>query len=233
MTLPPADPMADDLVSVVIPVYNGERFLAEAIESVQGQTWRPVEVIVVDDGSTDRSGEVARRFASVRCLRQDNAGQAVARNHGAAVATGQFLAFLDADDLWLADKLERQMAALRASPDLVAVFGWAEEFVDAGSGPGVRPLRRLPAQLPSAMLIRRAAFQQLGGYDSRWRLAEVADFYSRLQESGLAWTTLDHLVYRRRLHGQNIGVLKASEKMEYVDVVAAALARRRLGSAPK
>ncbi len=225
--------MADDLVSVVIPVYNGERFLAQAIASVHSQTWHPVEVIVVDDGSTDQSGEIARRFASVRCLRQGNAGQAAARNHGAAVATGTFLAFLDADDLWLADKLERQMAAFRSAPDLMAVFGWAQEFVDAEQPPGGSPVRRLPAQLPSAMLIRRAAFEQLGGYDPHWRLAEVADFYSRLQESGLACRTLDHVVYRRRLHGRNIGILKASERMEYVDVVAAALARRRKRSAPE
>ena len=109
--------MADELVSVVIPVYNGERFLAQAIESVLGQTWREVEVIVVDDGSSDHSGEIARRFAPVRCLRQDNAGQAAARNRGAAAATGRFLAFLDADDLWLADKLERQLTAFRSAPD--------------------------------------------------------------------------------------------------------------------
>ena len=224
--------MAHDLVSVVIPVYNGERFLAQALESVHAQTYRPIEVIVVDDGSSDRSGEVARRFASVRCLRQDNAGQAVARNRGAAMATGGFLAFLDADDLWLADKLERQMAAFRDAPEMVAVFGWAEEFVEAGQRHGGRPLRRLPAQLPSAMLIRRAAFQQLGGYDPRWRLAEVADFYSRLQEEGLACRTLDRIVYRRRLHGRNIGVLAGSERKGYVDVVAAALARRRKRSAP-
>jgi glycosyltransferase involved in cell wall biosynthesis len=225
--------MADELVSVVIPVYNGERFLAQAIESVHGQTWREVEVIVVDDGSSDRSGEIARRFASVRCLRQDNAGQAAARNRGAAAATGPFLAFLDADDLWLEDKLERQLAAFRSAPDLAAVFGWAEEFVEPGQPPGGRPLRRLPAQLPSAMLIRRTAFAELGGYDPRWRLAEVADFYSRLQEAGLACRTLDHVVYRRRLHGRNLGVLKAADRVDYVNAVAAALARRRQRPAPK
>jgi glycosyltransferase involved in cell wall biosynthesis len=225
--------MADDLVSVIIPVYNGERFLAQAIESVEGQTYRPLEVIVVDDGSTDQSGEVARRFPTVRCLRQDNAGQAAARNRGAAAATGPFLAFLDADDLWLPDKLERQMAAFRSAPELAAVFGWAQEFAEGEQRSRGGPPRRLPAQLPSAMLIRRAAFDQLGGYDPRWQLAEVADFYSRLQEAGLACTTLDRVVYARRLHGRNIGVLKAAERMEYVDVVAAALARRRQRPAPK
>jgi glycosyltransferase involved in cell wall biosynthesis len=225
--------MADELVSVVIPVYNGERFLAQAIESVLGQTWREVEVIVVDDGSGDHSGEIARRFAPVRCLRQDNAGQAAARNRGAAAATGRFLAFLDADDLWLEDKLERQLAAFRAAPELAVVFGWAEEFLEAGQPQGGRPLRRLPAQLPSAMLIRRTAFAELGGYDPRWQLAEVADFYSRLQEAGLACRTLDRVVYRRRLHGRNIGVLKAAERVAYLNVVAAALARRRQRPAPK
>lgn len=95
------------LVSVIIPVYNGERYLRTAIESVLAQNVCPIEIIVVDDGSTDASQTVAREFMPmVQVITQSNRGASVARNRGVALAHGEILAFLDADDLWLADKLQ-------------------------------------------------------------------------------------------------------------------------------
>ena len=107
---------AAEFVSVVIPVYNAARFLADAIRSVQAQRHPRIEIIVVDDGSTDGSGEVARSFAGVRCLRQANGGIAAARNAGVHEARGNLLAFLDADDLWTPGKLALQLDVLRADP---------------------------------------------------------------------------------------------------------------------
>src|ERR1700758_706720 len=98
------------LISVIIPVYNAEKYLAEAIESVLAQTYRPIEVIVVDDGSTDSSADIAKRFASVRYCFQSHSGLGATRNRGIDLSQGKFLAFLDADDLWVEDKLTHQMA---------------------------------------------------------------------------------------------------------------------------
>ena len=117
------------LVSVIIPVYNREKYLAEAIESVLAQTYRPIEVIVVDDGSTDGSADIAKRFGSpVRYYFQPNSGAGAARNRGIAVARGSFLAFLDSDDLWVEDKLTHQMAAFERHSDVDIVSGHVRQF---------------------------------------------------------------------------------------------------------
>src|SRR6185369_6617714 len=100
------------LVSVIIPVYNGARYLGAALESVFAQTYREFEVIVVDDGSVDDSGVIAQSFPEVRYIHQANQGVAAARNHGIEAAGGEFFAFLDQDDLWNEDKLKRQVEFL-------------------------------------------------------------------------------------------------------------------------
>src|SRR5437867_2556724 len=110
-------------VSVVIPVYNGERYLADAIQSVLDQTYENFEVIVVDDGSTDESAAVAKRFGeAIRYVHQANGGVSKARNTGIAEARGVYLAFLDQDDLWLPDKLSVQVAYLDSHPEVGAVY---------------------------------------------------------------------------------------------------------------
>src|SRR6476646_8439048 len=115
------------LVSVIIPVYNYERYLAEAVESVLNQTHRNLEVIVVDDGSTEQSGAVARSFADrgVRYIHLVHAGIGPTRNKGVELAGGDFIAFLDADDRWPEEKIERQLRAFENDPGLEMVFGQA------------------------------------------------------------------------------------------------------------
>src|SRR5215475_2242760 len=105
------------LISCIVPVYNGEKYLAEAIETIVQQSYRPLEIIIADDGSTDGTAKVAERYSNLlRYLRQDNAGTAAARNLGLSAAVGEFVAFLDADDLWHPEKLARQMGRFEARP---------------------------------------------------------------------------------------------------------------------
>src|SRR5688500_924354 len=106
------------LVSVIIPVYNGARFLRAALESVFAQTYRPIEVIVVDDGSADDSGVIAQSFPEVRYIRQENQGVAAARNNAIEAARGEFFAFLDQDDLWTPEKLRLQIEHLLDHPEV-------------------------------------------------------------------------------------------------------------------
>jgi glycosyltransferase involved in cell wall biosynthesis len=107
------------LISCIVPVFNGERYLGEAIDSILAQTYRPVEIIVVDDGSTDGTAAVAARYGDrIRYVRQNNGGAPTARNLGLSVAMGEFVAFLDSDDLWHPEKLQRQMACFEARADL-------------------------------------------------------------------------------------------------------------------
>src|SRR5688572_13312922 len=99
------------LISCVVPVFNGERYLSETLESIFAQSYRPLEVIVADDGSTDRTPDTVAGYGDrIRYLKQENAGASAARNLGLEAARGEFIAFLDADDLWHAEKLQRQMA---------------------------------------------------------------------------------------------------------------------------
>ncbi len=111
--------MNSPLISCIVPVFNGERYLREALDSIFAQTYRPLEILVADDGSTDRTPYIAAAFGNrLRYLRQDNQGPAAARNLGIRAATGEFIAFLDADDVWHPEKLERQMARFQVRPEL-------------------------------------------------------------------------------------------------------------------
>src|SRR3954470_15704279 len=119
------------LVSALVPVFNGERFLAEALDSIFAQRWEPLEVVVVDDGSTDRSAEIARSY-SVSYLHQENAGIATARNAAIEAAGGEIVAFLDADDVWLPGSLEKRVEHLLDTPEVGFVVGRMEVFLEPG-----------------------------------------------------------------------------------------------------
>jgi glycosyltransferase involved in cell wall biosynthesis len=220
-------------VSVLIAVYNGERFLRDAVESVLAQAHPALEVIVVDDGSTDGSAAAVRGLDGVRVIRQENAGQPSALNRGLDHATGEFLAFNDADDLWTPGRLAAQLAACKAEPSLEAVFGHVEQFAEADAPPGVvaglTPDRVVqPSRLHTAMLIRREAFDRIGPFDTTLRIGGVAEWADRTRRAGLREHMLDDVVLRRRLHAANIGLQqREAARADYLALARAALARRR------
>jgi glycosyltransferase involved in cell wall biosynthesis len=218
------------LVSVVIPVYNGSRYFLETLESVLSQTYRRVEVIVVDDGSTDGSGEVARRFAPVvRYVYQPHAGIGAARNRGLEEAGGAMLVFCDADDVMVRDRLELQVGALEENPDVDIVYARMDEFLspDIESVPGIRsPVQGAVMRSVNTMLIRREAFIRAGLYSTELTSSVELDWRMRAVEAGLRDVLLDQVVQRRRLHGGNSSVLLRSDA-ERLQALKAALDRRR------
>ena len=220
-------------VSVMIPVYNGEAYLGEAIDSVLAQSYRPIEVIVVDDGSDDATAEVARGYgALVRYQRQPRAGNGAARNRAVALASGELFAFLDADDRLLPGALERLAGALRDDPSLEAVYGHVREFVspdlDAEARSRLRPpIDRIAGCLPTNMLMRRDAFLRVGEFATGLRVGVTVDWSARAQELGMATTLLDDVLFERRLHGSNNGIREREHRSHYLHVVKAALDRRR------
>src|SRR5438093_5382562 len=164
------------LVSVVIPVYNGERYLVDAIQSVLDQTYRNFEVIVVDDGSTDESAAVAKRFGeAIRYVHQANGGVSKARNTGIAEARGAYLAFLDQDDLWLPEKLAVQVAYLDSHPEVGAVYCQCEVKGNGWLRTGlyyVEPVKddvvgimRGPYLLMTSAMFRGEVLRKIGGFD--------------------------------------------------------------------
>lgn len=228
-----------DRVSVIVPVHDGAKYLGEALESILAQTLPAAEIWVVDDGSRDDSAAVAARFAGrgVRCVSQPPGGAASARNHGVALAGGDVLAFLDADDLWTTDKLACQCAALADDPTLDMVFGHVEQFVspelDAAAHTGLGgQAGTLPGVSPVTMLVRRAAFTRVGPFETRWEVGEFLAWFTRARELGLRERMLDRVVTRRRLHDTNQGQQKRHHYGDYVRILKEALDRRRLqGSA--
>lgn len=224
--------MNRQLVSVIIPVYNGEPYLAETIESVLAQSYRPIEVIIVDGGSQDGSAIIAQRYAGVRYFLQPDDSAAEGRNHGVELAHGEYLAFLEADDLWSADKLERQMAALAEAPDADAVFGhgvqfYSPELADSLKGKINCLTTPIATYHPNTMLIRRAAFWRVGLFNPGWQIADSLEWCVRAKQAGLRSLMLPEVIYRKRVHGANQGLTKRHHRQEYARVLKAALDGQR------
>jgi glycosyltransferase involved in cell wall biosynthesis len=221
------------LISVVIPCYNAEAYLAEAIESALRQEAGPLEVVVIDDGSTDGSAGVARRFGgAVRYEYQANAGISASRNRGVELAAGRYLAFLDADDVWPEGSLTLRLDMMRAYPGTACVFGAVEEFVshDLHENPGSRMFLTHAAQaarLAGSMLIERDAFVRVGFFDPRLTVGETIDWVGRAEDAGISMRTADAVVLRRRIHRDNTVTRERARQNDYLRALRTTLARRR------
>ncbi|MEP7270436.1 MAG: glycosyltransferase family A protein [Acidobacteriota bacterium] len=227
------------LISVVIPVYNGERHLAAAIESALAQTYPGIEVIVVDDGSTDSSASIAMRFGErVTLVTQHRGGAGPARNHGVDRARGDLLAFLDADDLWLPNKTKLQMSKLIANPNVEAAFGLVEQFISPELPLNVAsrikcPEGVQPGYIPGTLLIRQASWRRIGPFSPGFRLGEFIEWYARAEEAGLRSVMLPDVVLSRRLHDANSGITERDSRADYVRILKATMDRRRRQVVPR
>jgi glycosyltransferase involved in cell wall biosynthesis len=216
-------------VSVVIPAYNAGRYIGEAIDSALAQSM-PVEVIVVDDGSTDATAAIAFGYGNrVRCIRLEHGGLSRARNRGLAAARHDLIAFLDADDRWAPSKLERQYAALATRPDIDMVFGHSVEFVshEPECADLVAREKSAPNYSASAMLARRALFERVGGFSEKVQIGEFIDWYGRALIAGARTLILDDVIYHRRIHRTNMTRLTLNKREQYLAVLREHLNRRR------
>ncbi|MBN2432001.1 MAG: glycosyltransferase family 2 protein [Acidobacteria bacterium] len=221
-------------VSVIIPVYNGERYLREAITSVLGQTCPPAEVLaVLDPRTTDGSASVMGEFSPrVRCLTQRGSGLGAARNQGIRAARYGWLAFLDADDRWTHRKLELQTAAMRQEPSLELIFGQVRQFISPELSPDEVPAPaatggRLPGICAGTMLIRRAVFEAEGYFNDTWRMGEFMEWYARVRDAGRRQAVLPDVVLERRIHRHNMGIRERDHQREYLQALKSILDRRR------
>jgi glycosyltransferase involved in cell wall biosynthesis len=232
------DPADRQLITVVIGAFNAERYIGEAIESVLGQTYPNVELIVVDDGSTDGTGRVAASYGGeVNCIRQENGGMAASRNRAIPEARGEYLAFLDADDRFPPDKLRLQLECFEAQRELDVVYGHVTEFLSPDLGDEARQLLRAPRHdvpwpTPNLMLARYDSFLRVGLFSTQLKVGIGVDWYARSVEAGLRSAVPPIIALERRLHAENNGIRQRAAKPQYLHVLKAALDRRRASAPP-
>ncbi len=225
--------MVSPVIGVVIPAHNGERHLAAALDSVLAQTYERLDVVVVDDGSSDASRDVAQRYSpEVRSIALPHGGLGAARNVGVAAIRGSYVAFLDQDDVWEPTKLELQLAAFDRLPRPDLLFGHAREFISPEVAHKLAHRIRCveyarPATLPGTMLASRAAMAQVGPFERRWISNDFMAWLLAARRLGLCERMVAEVVMWRRLHDSNFSHNAALTRGEYVRVLKESLDLRR------
>ena len=211
------------LISVVIPVYNGEKTILETIESVLNQTFQDFELIVIDDGSTDQTAEIINRIqdSRIKIFSYSNAGLSASRNRGIAKARGEYISFIDADDLWTADKLESQLKALQENPQAAVAYSWTDCIDESGKflrrGGYISVTDHVYEKLllvdfvegGSNALIRKHVFAEVGGFDESFNAVEDWDMWLRLASRYRFVTVASRqILYRQSANSMSTNVLK-------------------------
>jgi GT2 family glycosyltransferase len=219
------------LVSVIVPVHDGARFLDEAMATILDQAYPALEIIVIDDGSSDAiDAAVADLPISVRYLKQAQAGASAARNRGIREARGEVIAFLDVDDLWPRGVLAALIDRLADRPDLALVRGYAQLVVGDGASGGLT-YRGSPdesfADYIGAGIYRREAFARIGLFDETMRFSEDIDWFNRARERGLAIERIEQVTLLVRRHGENMTRGRTLLELNTLSTLKRALDRRR------
>lgn len=233
-------------VSVVMPVYNGERYLAEAIESVLRQTHGDFEFIIVNDGSTDRTGEIIEGYAArdgrIKVICQTNAGQAESLNRALAVASNEWVAVLDADDVCMPHRLETQLRVLQREPWIRVLGSHAVQIDQWGAERGIRAVgprslpefRRLVEQggqvvlVHPSVMMHRPTIMALGGYDSSFGAAADIELWSRVSDEHVVVSLPETLIYYRT-HTVNMSMTRFFEQRVMMRWTLARQQARRRG----
>jgi glycosyltransferase involved in cell wall biosynthesis len=221
---------ANPLISVIIPIYNGAKFIAEAVESIRRQDYAPMEIVIIDDGSTDETGQIVASLGNdIRYYYQRNTGPAAARNRGLAIARGELIGFLDSDDLWPQHKLQVQIPRLATDPNIDVVLGRiecirlpgaaefdghddADTFVDVHLGSGI---------------FRKSVFDKVGVFDEMLSFSEDRDWFLRAMEQGITIAVIEHTTLYYRLHSDNMTRDKNIIDFQFIKVLKKSLDRRR------
>lgn len=222
------------LVSVIMPVFNAEPYLREAIDSVLAQTHPSHELICINDGSSDHSPDIIMSYGDKIAFidSHKNEGIGTTRNKGLAVAHGDYIAFMDADDIWERNKLARQVEHMQEHPDVDLLFTYMQCFISPELSDEVKrtracPTEPIPGHLAATALTKRNLFDAIGLFDPRWRVGEFIDWYARAKSHGVTIDILSDVLLRRRIHATNIGVRERPALTDYVKIAREALERKR------
>ena len=219
-------------ISIVIPVFNAELYLSEAINSVLNQSNPPHEIIVINDGSTDQSLEILESYEKkIKLISRENKGVAFSVNEGIQLASQPWIGFIDADDLWMPNKLELQYRYLSENPEVQILFGQMRQFISPELPISIKDTIYCPSVPESgfirpAMLAHQSIFKKFGLFDSNLRIGDFIDWFQKIKENGVKFECLDETVYQRRLHKNSLSSRSGAQN-EFLKILKAKLDRAR------
>jgi glycosyltransferase involved in cell wall biosynthesis len=220
-------------VTVIMPVYNGEKFIAEAIKSVINQQYHNLEILVIDDGSTDKTAEVVAQFKDeIQYIYQKNSGPAFARNQGINAAKGELIAFLDCDDLWTENKLTVQVNYLSQHPEIQYVIAKMSSFLEPGDTipPGFRQElleKDAVAPIPSTLVVRKSLFDTIGKFNPNLNIADDVDWFARCQDAKIQMSIIDEVLLYKRVHSSNLSLNATNNNQNLLKVLRNSIQRKR------
>jgi glycosyltransferase involved in cell wall biosynthesis len=223
------------LISCIVPAFNSGKYIIDTLDSIFAQTYPAIEVIVVDDGSTDGTREIVRAYPQkVKLLMQNDSGPAETRNAGLQSAAGSFIAFLDADDLWVPEKLSKQMSHFENDPALDLCVSHAQMFWPKHLEAEVEKYQNymrsgpIPGYATTTLLAKRYVFDKIGLFDSHYWFGDATDWFLRAKEAGLKFEMVPEVLTLHRMHETNLTRRRSkASRDEFLAIVKASLDRRR------
>ncbi len=223
-------------VSVVLIVRNGETMIGEALASVHRAETKPLEILVIDGHSTDRTAEIAAGFPLVRVIPEAGRGIANAYNQGIAAARGDIVAFISHDDMWTDGKLDKQLSFMRANPELLFTVGMVEHFLEGDTPPpGFRTElldRPHPGYIMETLMARKAVFEVVGLFDPNFAVSEDTDWFARARDVGAPSAMLPETLVRKRVHSTNSSLNERNINGLLLRALRNSLERKKAQKAP-
>lgn len=223
------------LISVMMPTYNNARYICQAIDSVYAQNYSNIEIIVVDDGSTDNTKEILKQYKDIKYFYIEHNGIPFARNIALANSKGEYIAFCDSDDYWLPNKINMQMQYFKEHPDCEIVFTKYENFFENEALKTNERVvfekkveEKVKQYLPSS-IVKKRLFEKYGFFDEKFQTGEDAEFITRLKEGKVnIGFFIDTVFYKRRLHGNNTTLVRSPKYKDFlVDFLRKKVLKRR------
>ena len=208
----------DPLITIIVPVYNREKYIAEALNSLLKDDYQPKEIVLVDDGSTDRTAEILRKYEGINYHYQEHQGVSVARNTGISNSHGEFITFLDSDDIWMPGRLEYCIRFFESHPEVDYLLGKQVTFLEDGF---LKPIHIKQSWLDfpqessgtGVLMTKKTCFDKVGFFNPDFRSSEDKDWLLRASEAKLQMARIPLIMVKQRLHGQNISLLENENQM--------------------
>jgi glycosyltransferase involved in cell wall biosynthesis len=218
-------------VSVIIPLYNTEKYIDQAIQSILQQNYKITQIIVVDDGSTDSGAEIVKKYPEIELIQQENKGLKRTLNIGLEFATGEIIGFLDADDRWTPNKVEVQLNILHKNPSIDLVFARSKRFKMVALGDGTEREEFIDVVKGKSLtngLYKKQVFDKIGNFNEVHHTHTFIEWFDRAIFHNLNVMDLEDVLYERRIHDSNMGIIyKERQREQYLATIKASLDRRR------